>query len=169
MIGKPWDSTLDEARSKQDEARLMMMNRNEELKNEALMSKQEAERAMQLCSYGKLKQEIQDLKSKNEEMETENAKLKTENEKLKEQVEDSVEIINMYGKSIELTSIFNSILFSQIIQKRLLASHIRLLSLDELIKGAFMLYEIKYSNLMVGMEGMEFTKRQQNTVIRTSI
>ena len=109
MTEEPWDSTLEEARSKQDEARLLMMNRNEELRNEALMSKQDAERAMNENESlkkqieeekaensklkeadGKSKQEIQDLKSKIEEMET-------ENEKLKKQVKDSVEVVNLYG------------------------------------------------------------------------
>ena len=109
LTEEPWDSTLEEARSKQDEARLLMMNRNEELRNEALMSKQDAERAMNENESlkkqieeekaensklkeadGKSKQEIQDLKSKIEEMET-------ENEKLKKQVKDSVEVVNLYG------------------------------------------------------------------------
>lgn len=105
-LPEPWDNSLDEAR-------IQMINRNEELKNEAMISRNEAERATQQCT--ELKIEIEELKktlgeemAKNatlresgEKFQKEIEDLKTKNEESKAKVEASVKVVNLYGQILD--------------------------------------------------------------------
>ena len=99
LIGEPWDNSLEVAR-------MHMISRNEELKNEAIISKQEAERATLQCT--ELKIEIEELKKKVEEEMAKNKTLKESDEKsqkeiddLKTQNEKSKKQVDFYSKILD--------------------------------------------------------------------
>ena len=82
LMEEPWDNMLGELR-------MQMLSRNQELKNQAMNSKKEAERANLECA--ELKAEIDELKNKiQEEMK--------KNEETKKKVEASVKVVNLYGQ-----------------------------------------------------------------------
>ena len=95
-MGLPLHNTFDEAKTQ-------IMNRCEELTNEAMISRKEAERAIQEC--GRLKKELEELNRKFEEQKTLNEILKESDEKSKKEIEDlkmkveaSVPVMDFYGQ-----------------------------------------------------------------------